>query len=356
MPFKKYYGIYFYLLVCIVISCNSKDSNAPEPTPTPSPNTTTTFKNPIKNSAPDPWVTQIQDAYYLMYTTGNNLTLLKTKKMSEVGSAESKVIYTPPSTGLNSQHIWAPEIHYINNKWYVYYSASDSNMDNHRMWVLENESSDPFTGEWIDKGKLALPDNKWAIDGTVAKIKGELYYAWSGWETNTNTEQYIYLAKMDSPTSVTGNRINIIQPVESWESNNTNPKVTEAPQFLITDSKVFICYSAGACWTDGYALGLSWCSLNNDLLNPNNWTKFSENPVFSTNVASNAFGPGHNSFFKSLDGKEDWILYHANAQSNQGCADKRSMRMQKITWSSEGIPIFGDPKPLNKLLDKPSGE
>jgi GH43 family beta-xylosidase len=66
------------------------------------------------------------------------------------------------------------------------------------------------------------------------------------------------------------------------------------------------------------------------------------------------YAPGHNSFFKSPNGKEDWILYHANAAPNQGCGRKRSPRAQKFSWNADGTPNFGEPVKTGIPLTAPS--
>ncbi|HZH95158.1 MAG TPA: family 43 glycosylhydrolase, partial [Flavisolibacter sp.] len=92
-----------------------------------------------------------------------------------------------------------------------------------------------------------------------------------------------------------------------------------------------------------------------DPLVATNWSK-TPTPVFTKNTSGGAYGPGHNSFFKSADGTEDWILYHANASAGLGCGDVRSPRAQKFTWNADGTPNFGQPLPLNVPVKKPSGE
>lgn len=358
-------GLVIVLLLCIsVASCVScSDNNNGDPIEETEdlpvidpPMESTTFKNPILNSGADPWVFKNGDEYLVTFTTGNNVTLIRTNKMSDLKNAKKKVIWTPPATGLNSKEIWAPELHKINGIWYVYYAASDGNNENHRMWVLENRLIDPFEGTWVDKGELKLPDNKWAIDASTFELNGQYYIVWSGWEGDINVRQDIYIAKMDTPLSVVGERVAIIKPINSWETNNTSPQVAEGPQFLLKNDKVYIFYSAGACWTDGYSIGAITMDVNSDPMNENSWMRLVTNPLFVTNISGNAFGPGHNSFFKSLNNDEDWILYHANPQPGQSCGGNRSMRMQKIDWDNNGLPILGIPEPLNKDLEKPSGE
>ena len=170
------------------VGCSSANSDTSEVVKNP-PQETSTFKNPILNSAPDPWVYNTGKEYLVTYTTGHNITLVRTKKMSAIKSGTKKVVWTPPATGMNSKEIWAPELHKINNIWYVYYAASDGNNINHKMWVLENTSDDPFQGVWKDIGELKLPDDKWAIDGTPFEINGKLYFLWSGWEGDVDVRQ-----------------------------------------------------------------------------------------------------------------------------------------------------------------------
>jgi GH43 family beta-xylosidase len=90
-------------------------------------------------------------------------------------------------------------------------------------------------------------------------------------------------------------------------------------------------------------------------LNPADWTK-NPSPVFKKKPENNAYAPGHNSFFKSPDGTEDWIIYHANSSPNQGCTDTRNPRMQKFTWNPDGTPNFDEPVKTGSPITRPSGE
>lgn len=336
-------------VIVILLACKEDDtSRLPE-------ETGATFSNPLLTSGPDPWVIQKDDWYYVTHTTGKNLRLYRTKKMSDLRAAEVKTVWTPPATGMNSKQIWAPELHFLEGKWYFYYAADDGLNENHRMWVLENSAADPFSGQWVDRGELELPGDKWAIDGTAFEHNGSLYYLWSGWEGDVNGRQDIYISKLADPATAEGNRVLLSKPEHDWEKAGGTPTINEAPQFLRTEDKLFIIYSASGCWTDDYKLGMLSAPATSDPMDPNAWTKHSE-PIFEKNISGQAFGPGHNSFFKSPDGTEDWILYHANPQPGQGCGGNRSPRMQKFTWTADGFPDFGEPVALGAALELPSGE
>jgi GH43 family beta-xylosidase len=93
--------------------------------------------------------------YYYMNTTGTDLTLWRTRNIADLGTAEKKVLWQPPAAGPYSHDLWAPEIHFLSGKWYIYFAADGGNNQSHRIWVIENSSADPFQGEWTLKGKVA---------------------------------------------------------------------------------------------------------------------------------------------------------------------------------------------------------
>jgi GH43 family beta-xylosidase len=345
-------GLLFLFLAACAEEAEPNVKEEPEEEET---KTDSLFFNPILTSGPDPWVFQRNDLYFLTYTTGFNIALYRSNKMSDLSKALKRVVWTPPAEGPNSKNIWAPEIHHVNGKWYIYYAADDGNNDNHKMFALENSSDDPTIGQWVDKGQLELPGDRWAIDGSIFEHNDQLYYVWSGWEGATNGRQDIYICKMDDPLTPTGERILITIPTLSWETNGVNPTVVEAPQMLMKGSKIFMIYSAGGCWTDGYSLGMLTAQSDSDLMNPDSWVK-TQNPVFEQYPEGNAFGPGHNGFFTSKDGSEDWIIYHANPYEGQGCGGNRSIRIQPFTWDEEGVPNFGKPHPLYEKQARPAGE
>jgi len=145
-----------------------------------------TFTNPLLPSGADPWSIYKDGYYYYTNSTGRNITIWKTNSIAALATAEKKVVWAPPETGPYSKELWAPEIHYLQGKWYIYFAADSGNNVDHRLYVLENKSADPLKGEWVFKSKLTTPDDKWAIDGSVFENRGQLYLIWSGWEGATS--------------------------------------------------------------------------------------------------------------------------------------------------------------------------
>jgi GH43 family beta-xylosidase len=320
-----------------------------------------TFKNPLFQSGADPWIIYKDSVYYYTSTSGSNLYICKGKNLDDLKASARKVIWTPPVGTAYSKQIWAPELHYIYGNWYMYFAADDGKNENHRMYVVENKSADPFSGIWEFKGKVSDPSDNWAIDGSVFEYIGKLYFIWSGWEGDVNGQQNIYIAMMENPWTIKGTRVRISAPEHDWETvgNLNNPNdlphvnVNEGPVALQKNGRLFIIYSASGCWTDNYCLGMLTFSGEDDLLDPLSWNK-SPLPVFKQKTEVGAFAPGHNSFFRSPDGTEEWILYHANPEAGQGCGRFRSPRAQKISWNQDGSPNLGEPVNIATSLPLPS--
>lgn len=328
---------------------------------TQSQNGSATFTNPLLPLGADPFSFYKDGYYYYTHTLGNSVGIWKAKSIAGLKNAEYKIIYTPPAGTMYSKDVWAPEILFINNKWYAYFAADDGRNENHRMYVLENESADPMKGQWIFKGKVADPSDKWAIDGDVFQYNSEWYMVWSGWEADVNVQQNIYIAKMKNPWTIEGERVCISKPTHDWETHGdlhdaVNPphvNVNEGPQALQHGNNLFVVYSASGCWTDFYALGILRLAENGNPLDSLSWKK-NPLPVFKQSKENAVYAPGHNSFFTSPDGKEDWILYHANSLPGQGCGKLRSPRAQKFTWRAEGTPDFGEPVKEGMALPVPA--
>lgn len=319
-----------------------------------------TFNNPLLNSGADPWSIYKDGFYYYTHTLQDSIVIWKTKNLADLKTAERKTIFIPPIGTNYSKEIWAPEIHFINNKWYVYFAADDGNNQNHRLYVLENDAKNPFDGKFTLKGKVNDKTDKWAIDGSVFYHNKKLFMVWSGWEGDMNGKQEIFIAKMRNPYTIKGKRQKISSPKLDWElhgdlndpNNPPHVAVNEGPQILKKGDKTFLIYSASGCWTDFYALGMLDLKGKN-IMKPSSWLK-SEQPVFKQSPENGVYAPGHNSFFKSPDGTEDWILYHANSKPGQGCGSFRSPRAQKFTWNIDGTPNFSLPVKEGEEQKNPS--
>ncbi|MEQ9443177.1 MAG: glycoside hydrolase family 43 protein [Cyclobacteriaceae bacterium] len=302
----------------------------------------TNFTNPLMDGA-DPWVIRKDGWYYYLHTTGNNLTIWKTEDLHALPEAASRIVWQPPKEGANSESIWAPELHFLDGRWYLYYTATDREDpgDHNRfIFVLENASADPLEGEWTDRGRLNTHHS--GLDGSVFEHQGKRYFLYSGYVGNQSN---LFIAEMDNPWTLSEKQIEIARPTYDWEKYD-NREICEGPQFLSgPGDKIFIVYSASACWDDDYCLGMLTADASANILSFDSWKKLPR-PVFEKSAAHQVYGPGHNCFTTSADGQQPWNVYHAKSVANQACRD-RTVRIQPFQWRGDGTPDFGVPVSTN---------
>jgi GH43 family beta-xylosidase len=308
-----------------------------------------TLKNPIVEQRADPWVYKHTDGFY--YFTASvpeydRIEVRRSKTIQGLGDAEPVVAWTKHEDGIMSANIWAPEIHFIDGKWYIYFAAArkDAIFD-HRMYVIENDSQNPLEGNWVEKGQVRTAWESFSLDATTFEHQGNLYYVWAQKDPEIEGNSNLYIAKMTNPWTLTGPQVMITTPEYEWEKIGF--LVNEGAAVLKRNGKIFISYSASA--TDyNYCMGLLTADEDSDLLNPQSWKK-SPAPVFQTNEENSQYGPGHNSFTVSEDGSQDIMIYHAR-NYHEIVGDplwdpNRHARAQVFTWNEDGTPNFGTPVP-----------
>ncbi|AZK46735.1 glycoside hydrolase family 43 protein [Paenibacillus lentus] len=310
------------------------------------------FMNPIVEQRADPWVYRHSDGYY--YFTASvpeydRIEIRRSLTIQGLGEAEPVVAWRKYDTGPLSANIWAPEIHYIQGKWYIYFAAARTTetkdgLFDHRMYVLENSSANPLEGTWVEKGQVRTRWESFALDATVFEHRGDLYYVWAQKDPEIEGNSNMYISKMSNPWTLTGEQAMISTPEYDWEIIGF--KVNEGAAILKRNGKIFMSYSASA--TDhNYCMGLLYADEDADLLNPKSWSK-SPVPVFQTNEENGQYGPGHNSFTVTEDG-QDVIVYHArNYKEITGDPlydPNRHTRAQIFHWNEDGTPNFGEPVP-----------
>jgi len=289
------------------------------------------FTNPLMQGQ-DPSVEFQDGMFHLVQSDGCNIRLRRSATLGGLATAPNTSILSPGCANL-----WAPEIHWFNNKWYLYYTLDTVNY-NLRGYVAESQGTSPY-GPYTIRGILF--NDFWNIDGSVfAATNGQLYYTFSGSPSGT---QNIYIAPMSNPYTLSGAPVLISQPDQSWERIG-DPKVNEGSFGFTRNGRTFIVYSASGCWTDDYTLGLLTLSGTN-LLDPSAWAK--SGPVFTKQPG--AYGPGHNGVFADGNGQW-WNVYHANNNPGEGCGGLRQIRIQRLAWDTSDMPVFGAPVPIGSWI------
>ncbi|WP_237607511.1 family 43 glycosylhydrolase [Roseimaritima sediminicola] len=318
------------------------------------------FVNPIGEGA-DPWVVRDPNAarYLWCMSDGNRAIAIHTSD-SVTSLGRKHIVWRAANSGPVSQQVWAPELHYLDDRWHIYFAASDGRNENHLAYVLRSKTADPL-GEYELHGPIATGEgadgrspNIWAIDMTVLEHGGRRYALWSGWDRPGSDQQYLYIAPMASPTKLAGPRVRICDNDdylwERIEPDNSKRGLNEAPQVFQTEQQTSVVYSCGASWLPTYKLGLLEL-VGEDPLQPASWKKRPE-PVFRGTEAT--YGVGHSCFVKSLDGSQWWHVFHAKRDRRPGW--RRAVHVQPMHVDEKGFPVFGEPVPPGTVLSDPSGD
>lgn len=296
------------------------------------------YSNPIipyseKRNTSDPFVVRHNGFYYHCYANREGVFIAKSKTLWGLDNDSNPVkVYDCQKQGA-LQHWYAPELHFIDGVWYIY-GAPDYGDNLHVMTVLSRKDDNPL-GVYALEGQMHGLENVWSIDGTPFYYQNRWWFCWTDcWQ--------MYLAQMDNPIGVVGEKLILTKPEYDFEKQGS--PVNEGAAALVHKGKLFIVYSASDSKDDGYCLGLLEFLGDSaeDMLRKEKWYKYTS-AVFEK--TQDVFGPGHCSFTKvNVDGvDEDYIVYHANEKSGTGW-NGRSVWTQKFVFDKNGRPLFGKPQ------------
>lgn len=314
----------------------------------------TPFNNAFILNRADPYVYRHSDGTY--YFTASvpeydRIVLRRSDSLEGLQTAEEKTLWVKHEEGPQSIHIWAPEIHFLFGKWYIYYGAGDKadKFDTIRPYCLECEGEDPMTGTWTELGVMQGAEDDpfvfqdFSLDGTVYNHKDEWYYIWAEKSGTGKKISHMYMGRLEAANRLKDVHILLTTPDYDWE--RIDFWVNEGPAVIRHEDKVFVFFSAsatGAC----YCMGYLWAYADSDLMDPRSWNK-TRYPILKTDEEKQIYGPGHCSFTKSEDGSKDICVYHARPY-DEIIGDplydiNRHAMLLTMDWDSEGFPILEYP-------------
>lgn len=310
----------------------------------------TEYNKPLIEQRADPYVYKAADGTY--YFTASvpeydKIVLRHADTINGLADAEEVAIWIKHESGPMSKHIWAPEIHYLDGGWYIYFAAgAEEDVWAIRPYVLHCKGRDPMKDEWEECGMMQCADEDefsfraFSLDATVFENKGKRYFVWAEKVGVGKQISNLYIAEMESPVKLKTVQVLLVTPDYDWE--RVGFWVAEGPAVLKRDGKIFLTYSAsatGAC----YCVGMLTASEEDDLLDPRSWSK-SRMPVLKTDYEKEIYGPGHNSFTKSEDGTKDIMVFHARQYeeiTGDPLYDPNRHAMQlEVKWNADGTPVF----------------
>lgn len=308
----------------------------------------TKYNEPFIIQRADPYVYKHKDGTYLFTASVpeyDRIVLRQSSTLDGLKAADEVTIWEKHEKGIMSMHIWAPEIHNIEDKWFIYFAAGDKDdIWAIRPYVLECSGNDPLNDPWNEAGQMQAADDfsftDFSLDMTVFQNRGVWYCVWAEKVSIGKKISNLYIAKMESPFKLSTPQVLLTSPDYDWE--RVDFWVNEGPALLTHDGMLYLTYSAsatGAC----YCMGMLSIPEDGELLNPRAWEK-SRLPIIQTDWEKGILGPGHNSFTKSDDGTEDIMIYHAR-QYDEITGDplydpNRHVHRMRIVWDEKGCPVF----------------
>lgn len=306
---------------------------------------------PLIEQRADPFIWKQPDGFY--YFTGSvpaydRIEVRRSTTIAGLATARPVDVWRKPASGVLSELIWAPEIHFNAGAWYIYFAAAPTReikdgLFQHRVYAISCASTNPLDGPWSEPVRIDTGMDSFCLDATTFTHRGVLYYLWAQKDLAIAGNSNLYLAPMVTPTQLAANRVRLTIPDLPWETRGFS--VNEGPAVLISHGRVFLTYSASAT-DENYCVGLLHAKEDADLMNPRSWTK-SREPVFQTCYEFGVFGPGHSSFTVGEDGATDVLVYHARTYreivGDPLWDPNRHTFVKPLGWDADGMPAFGRP-------------
>lgn len=319
------------------------------------------YPNPFIPERADPYIFKGPDEFYYFtasYPAYQNvdsgydrIILRRSKTVIGLKDAEEHIIWEAHKKGAMAKHIWAPEIHFIGGKWYIFFAAGDSdNIWNIRPYVLQCKGEDPIDDPWEEKGRMQASENdessftNFSLDMTYFENNGKHFVIWA--EIVNASSLFMAEINPNEPWKLVSKPILLTKPEYAWEK--VRFAVNEGPSVLQTKDKIFVFFSASGTGEE-YCMGMLYSDINSDLMVASSWEKLSH-PVLETKDLVGEAGPGHNSFVVDENGSL-LLIYHSRPASH---ADKkcgthcdevlydscRHARIKEINFDKNNLPTF----------------
>lgn len=142
----------------------------------------------VRLRAPDPSVVFAGGAYAIVYTSDKYIAMTRARTLNGLLNGETRVFWND-TTPERARHLWAPEIHHIDGRWYVFYSACDIRVpccETCKTRVLRGcQAPNPYDCNYSYLATLVpepgrqggrFKNESFSIDGTYLEIPGRGRY------------------------------------------------------------------------------------------------------------------------------------------------------------------------------------
>ena len=250
-----------------------------------------TYQNNVVLNAADPDILYF-DGYYYMYVTGDKYPVYRSADLAKweyVGVSLPEV-----SWNIDKKYMWAPDVEYINGKFYMAVSMGE--------FGFGIAVADKPEGPFVCAGDMPFLTK--TIDGHIfVDDDGRIYLYYTSWCDGRAYGIWGVEMESDCLTPKWETEKLIFTPTEPWESTMNRGGVVEAPYMLKKEGVYYLVYS-GSHFEADYAVG--YATSTNPL---EGFTKSENNPILRGTADTR--GTGHCSIVETPTGGMV-MVYHAH--------------------------------------------
>lgn len=292
----------------------------------------------------DPHIIKHEDYYYI-FSTGRRGHVIQTSRSQDLLDWEPvKDIFESLPLWITKEipkcrGLWSPDIHFINGRYCVYYSASTFGSQFSLIGLATNRTLDPADPNylWTDEGKVieSRPGMDFnAIDaGIVTDAEGRIWLAFgSHW-------QGIKLFELNPK-----NGKSIFDPPKLYSIARREQGVNaiEAPYIIYRNGFYYLFVSFDRCCEGADSTYKIMVGRSKKVTGPYvdaHGTSMMEGGGTLVLQGDERFkGPGHNSILS--DNGIDYLVYHTYDAQNRG---RPTLRIRPILWRQDGWLDVGQP-------------
>jgi arabinan endo-1,5-alpha-L-arabinosidase len=306
-------------------------------------------------SVHDPVMAKEGDTYYV-FSTGPGITFYSSTNMKD-WTPEGPVFKTQPVWAKKAApsfdgHIWAPDVHFKNGQYYLYYSVSGFGKNTSGIGVTVNKTLNPRSPDyhWEDKGmvlqSVPLRDDWNAIDPNIVEDdKGNTWMSfgsfWSGLKLVKLNAELTGLAEPQEWHAIASRSRG-----KSVATTEAGADEIEAPFIFKKNGYYYLFVSFGLCCRKGDSTYHVMVGRSKEVTGPYidkagvDMLKGGGSLVIAGD--KDWKGLGHNSAY-SMDGK-DYLVLHAYESADNFL---QKLKIMEMKWDASGWPQV-DQADLNK--------
>lgn len=299
--------------------------------------------NAASTTAHDPGLIKQGETYYL-FSTSHGILLQHSRDLIQ-WEYVGPVLKPIPKWAFKevpgfAGHVWAPDISFVNGRYYLYYSISTFGKNRSRIGLAVNTTLDPNDPEyqWEDRGSVinSEPYNNYnAIDPNLARDAEGRYWLsfgsfWSG----------IKLVEIDPATGTPLSDPLELISLASRPGVQYNP--IEAPFIIFKNGYYYLFVSFDVCCkglqsTYKIAVGRAE-QITGPYLDREGKDMRVGGGTIVLEGSDEYAGVGHNAVLQ--EGDTDWLVFHAYTVKRGGMA---LLQIRPIIWTEDGWPRAGEP-------------